>query len=358
MLGCGSIPGFESILGQEQPIRLLNTLLRNETIPHALLFIGIEGVGKKTAAIAFAAARNCMAQESGHFSEGTKTQINNGYSTQKQITITGSNGCCKSCRKIQSGNHPDIILIEPSGPFIRIGQIRDLCRTLAMKPYEARLRVVIISDAQAMNPAASNALLKVLEEPPDRTILILTAMQTSDLLPTIVSRCQHIRFNPIPREDLEALLIEKHGANLDDAKIIAIMANGSFSKAISMINTMNRVNWIDRRLWLINEVESLSSRPIDSCMAFAEKLSKNKELLADSLEVIKSWFRDIIIWTYLPEKIINKDLSDKIQRAAKKITVSSLLSKIDYIHSTQKDIQANTNLRLALEVLIIRLARI
>lgn len=349
--------GFESILCQERPIRLLTTLLRNGTIPHALLFIGIEGVGKQTAAMALAMACNCMAQETEHLFKGRKTQAENGHTTLGQITTTGPCGCCRSCRKIQSGNHPDIILVKPSGPFIRIGQIRDLCRILAMKPYEAKVRVVIISNAQAMNPAAGNALLKVLEEPPNRTLLILTARQTSDLLPTVVSRCQHIRFNPISRKNLEALLMEKQGVDPDDAKIIATMAHGSFSKALSMINPMNPANWRKQRNWLINEVEFLSTRPIGSLMAFAAKLSINKEVLADSLEVIKSWLRDLVIYKYHPEKIINKDLRDKIQRSSKKVTANSLLSKIYDIQSAQKNIQANTNLRLTLEVLIMRLAR-
>jgi DNA polymerase III subunit delta' len=328
--------GFESILGQERPIRLLTTLLQNGTIPHALLFIGIEGVGKQTAAMAMAMACNCMAIKPKH----------------------NPCGGCKSCRKIESDNHPDIILLKPSGPFIRIGQIRDLCGTLAMKPYEARLRVVIISDAQAMNPSAGNALLKVLEEPPDRTILILTALQTSDLLPTIVSRCQHIRFNPVSQKNLESLLIQRHGANPDQAKTIAIMANGSVSKAVSMIDSINRVNWVNRRIWLINEVESLPVSSMGSRMAFAEKLSKSKEILAESLEVIKFWFRDLVVCKYDPEKIINRDLNDKILRVSKNVNVISLISKIDDIESAQKNIQANTNLRLTLEVLIMRLAKV
>jgi len=335
-------PGFKSISGQDHPIRLLTALLRNGTIPHALLFIGIEGVGKKSTAVLFAMACNCMADEPDHFSEGTTTQTKNDCTPFKQIAASPC-GCCRSCRKIQSKNHPDIILVGPSGSFIKIRQIRDLCYTLAMKPYEARLRVVIIPDAQTMTASASNALLKVLEEPPDRTILILTAVQTSDLLPTIVSRCQYIRFNPISDTILETLLLEA--------------PNGSVSKALSIINSMHRVNWINRKDWLIDEMDSLSHRPIGSLMAFAEKLSKEKELLDDSLEVIKSWFRDLVVCKYHPEKIINKDLSEKIKHASEKMEVASLLSKIDDIQLAQKDIQANTNLRLSLEVLIMQLAR-
>ena len=349
--------GFKSILGQEQPIRLLTTLLQNGTIPHALLFIGIEGVGKRTAAMALAMACNCKALEPEQFSERIKIRSDGNIPSDQTKTISPC-GRCNSCRKIESGNHPDIIVLNPSGPFIRIGQIRELCGTLAMKPYEARLRVVIISDAQTMNPSAGNALLKVLEEPPDRTILILTALQTSDLLPTIVSRCQHIRFYPVSRKNLESLLIQRYRANPDEAKIIAILANGSVSKAVSMINSINRVNWISRRIWLINEVESLPAMSMGSCMAFAENLSKRKEILAESLEVIKFWFRDLVVCKYHPDKIINRDLKDRVQRGSKNMRVASLISKIDDVESAQKNIQANTNLRLTLEVLIMRLAKV
>jgi DNA polymerase-3 subunit delta' len=354
--GFQSMFGFESILGQEKPIRLLTTLLRNETIPHALLFLGIEGVGKKTTAMATAMASNCTGHGDENLPKEKKNRANR--STIQEITTSGICGCCKSCSKIKSGNHPDIILVEPTGNFIRINQIRNLCNTLTMKPYEARLRVVIISDAQAMNPAAGNALLKMLEEPPDQTVLILTAVHASDLLPTIVSRCQHIRFSPIPHNHIEALLVEKQGASHDDAKIVATMANGSISKALSMMRHMSKINWIKRRAWLLNSVESLSLMSIPLRLAFAENLSKNKAALADSLEVMKSWFRDLVICKFHPAQIMNKDLRKKIQQNSKKVPVASLLSKIDDIQLAQKNIQANTNLRLTLEVLIMRLAKV
>ncbi len=343
-------------MGQDQPIRLLTTLLRNETIPHALLFTGMEGVGKQNTAMIFAMACNCLPYKSERFSEGTKTHTKSEQTDIRQIKATPC-GDCRSCRKIYSGHHPDIIFVTSSGPFIKIDQIRDLIRTLAMKPYEARLRVVVISDAQAMNPAASNALLKVLEEPPDRTILILTATQTSDLLPTIVSRCQQIRFNPIAKKSIEMLLVEEHGVRPGDAEIISIMANGSLSKALSMITSMPRINWVRRRNWLINEVAAIYHKPIALRMAFAEKLLKEKALLFDSLEVMKSWFRDLIVCRYHPDKMINQDLKDKIQKASNKLCVDLLISDIDNIQSVQNNIHANTNLRLLLEVLIMRLAR-
>lgn len=333
---------FESIIDQKQPIRFLKNILLNGTIPNALLFTGTGGIGKSTAALVFAMACNCGEEEA--------------------LSAADPCGRCSSCRKIQSGNHPDIIRVEPSGPFIRINQIRDICDTLSLKPYEARLRIVIISDAQTMNPQAANALLKVLEEPPERTVLILTALQASDLLPTIVSRCQHIKFSPISREKLKTFLIEKHGLDAGDAAIFSAMANGSIAKALSMIRNNSQTNWIRLRDWLLNiigleQTGFLSLQPIIILLSFAEKLSKNKEIIQDSLEIIKTYLRDLIIYKYSPEKIINKDLIRKIQYASQQITVESLLSQIEAIQKAQKDIQANTNLRLTLEVMMLRLSR-
>ncbi|MDM8525584.1 DNA polymerase III subunit delta' [Desulfococcaceae bacterium HSG8] len=331
----------------------LSAFIRKETIPHALLFTGIEGVGKRTSAMTFAMACNCPSVVS------CQSSVVSGPLTTDNGQLTTDNGpCgdCRSCRKIRSGSHPDISLVEPSGTFIRIAQIRELCHTLSMKPYEARMRVVIIANAQAMNPEAGNALLKVLEEPPERTVLILTAIQTSDLLPTIVSRCQHIRFDPIPRERLETLLLEKKQIRPDDAEVIATLANGSYSKAFSI----SRTNWINRRKWLIRELESLviekQGHGTARMLAFAERLSKNKDILPDLLEVMKTWLRDIVVCKYDPEKIINRDLGDSIQHASRKITVASLLSKIKSVDSARKNLRANANLRLTMEVLVCQLS--
>lgn len=345
------MPGFESIIDQPQPIRFLTNLLRKGIIPHALLFTGIEGVGKRTVAIKFAMACNCNGKELADLTERSKNLSNHRGNGTDPYKLSACDSC-RSCKKIQSDNHPDIILIKPSGPFIRIGQIRALYHTLAMKPYEARLRVVIISNAQAMNLEASNALLKILEEPPDRTILILTAVKGSDLLSTIVSRCQQIRFNPISRRNLKNFLAANHGLDAMKADVVAGMADGSFSKALSM----KKENWVQRRKWLINEIFSLPSKQIGTILALAEKLSKSKEMIPECLQVIQSCLRDIVIYKYCPEKIINKDLIDSIRHASKNMMLTSLLSKIEAIEEAWKNIQSNANLKLTLEVLMIRLA--
>jgi DNA polymerase-3 subunit delta' len=123
--------------------------------------------------------------------------------------------------------------VVPAGLQIKIDQVRDLCQSLTMKPYEARIRIALIADAHRMNPAAGNALLKMLEEPPERTVLILTAPQTADLLPTVVSRCRHIRFKPIaePPGCHAGQSLRLPGRR---AALTAAMASGGVSRALAM----------------------------------------------------------------------------------------------------------------------------
>lgn len=345
--------GFKPSINQEQPIRILHTLLKNRTLPHAFLFTGTKGVGKQTAAVALAMACNCQGENSGRPAEDREKQDTESLSVKSDFAAFEACGVCKSCRKIESGNHADIIRIQPSGAFIKIAQIRALIHTLTMKPYEAKTRMVVISDAQALNAAASNALLKILEEPPDRTMLVLIATHRSALLPTIVSRCQHIGFNPISKKKLAVLLSEKHGIASEKAKIISAMAAGNFSRAQAMV----RHNWLNRREWLLGEINLLSLQKMSRLFALAEKLSSEKELISETLEVIKVWFRDLIIGQYDPKKIINQDVADLIKIESEKTSIASLLSKFDAVQQTQNHITANTNLRLTMEGLLIKLAQ-
>ncbi len=223
-----------------------------------------------------------------------------------------------------------------------------------MRPYEAKKRVVLISEAQTLNAEAGNALLKVLEEPPEHTLIILTALNTANLLPTIVSRCQEIRFGPVSQENLMRLLLHEKGMEAEAARVIAAMANGSISKALVMGDDI----WINLRNWLIHELETLESRPIRAVMAFAEKLSSNKDKLPEALEVILTWLRDLLMVRMDPLKLINIDRVDKIESISRRVSQSSLLLKITAVQRAQKELQTHTNLRLMLENLLLQLAKI
>jgi DNA polymerase-3 subunit delta' len=348
-----TVPGFKSLINQKKPIRILTTLLKNGTLPHAFLFTGTEGVGKQAAAIALAMACNCQRENTGFKAADQPDPTPDSPPVNSDVTSIDPCGACNSCKKIASGKHADIIRIQPSGSFIKIAQIRELVQTLAMKPYEAKIRMAIITDAQALNEAASNALLKVLEEPPERTILVLIATRKSGLLSTILSRCQQIGFNPISKENIAHLLREEYELAEESAGILAAMANGSYSRAQAMV----RGNWLRRRKWLLDEIEALSLQKMDRLFALAEKLSAERQVVSDALEIIKIWFRDLIITQYDPAKIVNQDVAGKIKIAAERNTVPILLSKVSAVQQVQNRLAANTNLRLAMEGLLIQLAQ-
>jgi DNA polymerase-3 subunit delta' len=153
------------------------------------------------------------------------------------------------------------------------------------------------------------------------------------------------------------MLRERRGLDPDDAEVIIMMANGSYDRALALLDA----DWVSHRKWLLSasgldQPHKLSSRSTFQHLAFAESLTHKKDIIIDSLEILKSWLRDLVIFSYSPEKIINKDLTAHIQSVSQKMALESLLSKIDIIQSAQKAIQSNANLRLSLETMMFRLA--
>lgn len=334
------MPGFKSIIGQEDPIRFLTILLQKGKIPNALLFTGPKGVGKDMAAISFAMAANCVRINK-------SPQKISGHKNENDLLPAEPCGICKNCRKFDSGSHPDFIRLNPEGRVTKISQIRDLRQILSLKPFEARLRVVVISEAQTLNQEASNALLKVLEEPPHGTILILIAEHVSGLIATIVSRCQHVRFNPVPAKLLASELAQNHAIDPKEAELLAAMANGSFFRALALKNS----EWMFRRNWIIEEIEKMDNSSTEVRLALAEKISKikDKEDIHDLLEIMKTWYRDLLIAKYCPDKVINKDLMESVHKNSRRYTQQMLLKSISAVDRVEKEIDANVNIRLVLE---------
>lgn len=330
-----TVPGFDKIAGQHLPIRLLQTFLRNGTLPHALIFSGISGIGKRTTAKLVAMALNCA------------------VSTDKAAP------CCKclSCRQINSDGHPDLLLIEPQGLNLRIDQIRDLLRTLAMKPYQAQHRMVILADAHAMNKEASNALLKVLEEPPANTTLILTTQEKSDLLPTIVSRCRHIHFHPLSSEHIISLLSDVEGIDTLFIQTAAVMSDGSLTKAKQLATQ----SWREQRDWVIgaaglDKPPKQDRRPIVSALAFAAQMAEKKEQVSALLEFLKTWVRDLTILPHHPSSVINRDYSEVLAQVRSGMDDGRLVAIWQAVEKAQKDIAAKANLRLTLDVMALSMA--
>jgi len=335
-------------------MRVLMKRIRNRKIPHALLFTGIDGIGRYQAAVRFALALNCTGQAAIRIDSFDQDSFDDKDDTSHFPACE----TCPSCKKIISGSHPDILHIKPAGSAIKIDQIRSLRDTLSLKPYEACHRVAILEKAQVMTIPAANALLKILEEPPQRTTMILIANKSSDLLSTIVSRCQQIRFAPVPDDQIICSLADRQGVGMKRVHIAAAMASGSFDVAKKM--TSNK--WQRQRDWILSEMTLLSQgKPKDRkgslrrTMVLAGKLANDRQTLDNVLVVIKSWLRDLAIWPFMPQDIINRDMAAQIGKLASAIDAKIFFTGFMAMENIEKQIRANANPRLALETYLIKL---
>src|SRR5512139_1893899 len=194
---------FKDVLGHSMPIELLKRGMLSRKGAQSYLFLGSEGIGKKWVALQFAKALNCLERED-----------------------QAADGCdrCLSCRKINDGLHPDVRVLEPEHQALKVDQVRQMQRDLAYKPYEGSTRVCILAGADRMAPNMSNILLKTLEEPPLHTVLILLANNSRLILPTILSRCQLIRFTPLPSPLVSKWLMESKGLQGEEAYLLASLS--------------------------------------------------------------------------------------------------------------------------------------
>ena len=336
---------FDLIIGQEKALTILNAFLGNATIPHALVFSGLEGTGKRAAATAFAMACNCLTAQPGDDSRNANAPPG--------IAALPACGRCRACKKIKSANHPDILHLKPTGDTIKVGQIRDLLDTMALKPFEAKTRVVILQDAQALNPSAGNALLKALEEPPADTLFILTTEELSDLMPTIVSRCQHVRFRPLAQAVIAEALTATGKMSSADAAVAARLSGGSLARAKHLATA----DWMRYRHWLLEHAAALASATPGNLLALAAVISGRKDRIADTIAILNTWFRDLLVCRQAPDKIINRDLQALVQQAARTETAESLLKKINALDTVSRRLTGSANMRLCLETLLLKLAR-
>jgi DNA polymerase-3 subunit delta' len=312
----------------------LRVMLRNGRLPHALLFSGIEGVGKRTTALALAQACNC-----------------HGRLSPREETLAGC-GACRPCRLIASGQHPDLHRVEPSGQWIRAEQVRDLLRALALRPHEARKRFVLLAEVDRLNPSAGNALLKLLEEPPPETLIVLTARQLSDLMPTIVSRCQRLTFAPLTEEALVSILTGQDRLEEAAARILAGVSAGSITRA----RQLAREGWLRRRNWLIDEFQAIASRSAGQRLALAHALASDRDNLAVALRVMQLWVRDLLLWPIAPHRIANRDRKAAVAAVASELGPAALLRRAEALGRAQQDLAAGANPRLAIDALMLSLA--
>jgi len=321
---------FNDIYGQEKQIAILKNTMKREHVPHAYLFHGIKGIGKRTTAKVFAKALNCLE--------------------------TNLDSCdrCSSCLKIDHGNHPDVTIVEPEGVFIKINAIRDLQNQMKFRPLEGKKRIIIIIDADRMNSVAANALLKTLEEPSLSNILILITSRSYMLPATILSRCQHLRFNPIQKDKVVLLLEKKLSLDRESAYLLASSSGGSIGKALKM----NKDSYLTFRNEIIEKISTRNFKDPLEFLSFVDSFGKDRKGVTERLEILKSWYRDILVYgeTGETESLIHHDRIEAIKDFADVISGSDILKSIKAINRAHRAIEQNANKDLTLEWMIFKVS--
>ncbi len=328
----GSEMSFSHLVGQEKAKKLLGCSLSSGRMAHAYLFRGPDGVGKQLFARTAAAILNCQQNESG-----------------------AACGRCSSCRKYQSGNHPDFLHIRPDKGSIKIARIRELKRELSYPPYESRMRVVLLEDIHTMRHEAANSLLKVLEEPPADNLLILTAESSKNILSTISSRCQTIPFYSLSDEETTTILLEKE-SGLDDKTAILLtrLSEGSPGRALllrqsDMIETWEKV--IDLLSHLHRDVD------IGKVLKTAEAMAKLKDNLLPLFGLLRIWFRDLLVSSVGGDLTAGdgEEGDRSVPVSMKNWSSKELFAKMEAIDRAELELAHNCNRTLVCEILLFRL---
>ncbi len=317
---------FTAIIGHQRQKAQLQQAWSSHRLAHAYMFIGPDGVGKKLMALALV----------------------------KLIFCVNQNGCgeCAACQKLDHHNHPDLHLIEADGTQIKIDQIRDLQKELHHPPLDAPRRICIIDNADKLNPAASNALLKTLEEPRAEVMLILVSSQPHLLLDTIRSRCQQLIFSRLSRKMVREILIE-HNIATNHIDIIASLSEGSLKKALGN----DREFYAEQRQKICKAISILTPNSIIPLFKLAEELANDKEQLDNLIWILLSYYRDIFLLVNRasPSLLINHDLEPQLRQQAQRESTVSIQYKLGAIIACQQQLVRNVNKQLAIEVLLLKL---
>lgn len=320
---------FAELLGQNKAITLLTRAVTSGRLAHAYLFAGPDGVGKNTAARALASVLLCRNP--------------NGLEPC---------GTCPGCRKYLSGNHPDLLRIQPEGAAIKIDQIREMKKALSFSPFESRQRVVLIEDVHTMRREAGNSLLKVLEEPPANNLLILIGSTAGALLDTIVSRCQVIPFAALPIA-LAATVIHRHRPELDQehCRTLAALADGCPGQALAL-ETEGTLALYEKLLerWL--NPPRARGQQVEQALTLALEVAEAKEGMEPLLRLLRIFLKNVMAArtdaTAFP-------FPREVMQARERWNLARLSAKMTAIDLAEQALARNCNRALTSEVLLLDL---
>jgi DNA polymerase III subunit delta' len=327
------------VIGHEWAVDLLQRALIGDRLSHAYLFVGPSQVGKRTLALALAQALLCTENAPGGSLAGAGRPC----------------GVCRGCRLVAQGHHPDLRTITAERNAIQIDQIRALQAEAALSPLEGRFRIFILREIERATAPAANALLKTLEEAPPRVVLLLTSARRDQVLPTIVSRCQPIVLRPLPEAKVREALSGRWEPPAERAMLLARLSSGRLGWAVAA--------HVDPSLWeerarRLADLLQLGSQSAVARLAYSEALSRQGDAVEATLGLWATWWRDLMLMQGGAGKaIVNLDHHRQLEQEAGLYRPDQVSAALADVLQARRRIAANVNLRLALDVLTLRLPR-
>lgn len=324
-----------NLTGHAWAVDMLKKHIVRGTTRHAYLFCGPPGVGRRTLALRFAQALNCP------------TRLEPGIPC----------GTCRDCKQIESMQHADLTVVQADseGGILKVDQIREARKTLILKPYMSKYRVALFLRFHEANDNAANALLKTLEEAPSYAVLILTADNPEQLLPTIVSRCEVLRLRSLSIEEVSKDL-ESRGVEGGRAKLIAHISGGRPGYARRLVED---AFLLDKREERLNDLLTLLPASRVEKFKYADKLSRDKDIMRQTIAIWLSYWRDVMLRAAQAETpLLNVDRNVEIEDLAGKMDLASARKAVNGLENALEQMERNVNPRLLAEVMLLDLPRV
>lgn len=321
--------GYRSIIGHEDEIRILKQALSEDRVSHAYLFTGDMGSGKKTLARAFAMALLCERGDPAGCGE------------------------CAACRKVQDGNHPDLIVLHHDKPnVISVDDVRtQVVNTVDIRPYEGGRKVYIIPEAEKMNPQAQNAILKTIEEPPAYTVILLLTSSPEALLPTILSRCSKVALKPLRDEQVEDYLMTVMHLPDYEARVMTAFAQGNLGRAVIAATDET---FSTRKEMILSCVKRIHGLDTAGIIEVVRQLKEDKDHMGDYLDLWLMWYRDVLYYkaSLDVDGLIFADEIKTVRSVAQGSSYEGLQEILTAIEKCRMRLMANVNFDLAVELLL------
>lgn len=320
---------MNTIIGQSTLTNGFKSVMDSGRIVNSYIFTGPSGIGKKTISNFFAKLLLC---------DGEDKPCNR----------------CKSCRQLDSGNHPDLIRVRSQVKTIGVDLIREVRADIGIKPFQSEWKIYIIEKGDTMTQQAQNAFLKTLEEPPQHAILIILADSLANLLPTIISRCQIVRIPRLSTKEISKIVKINTQLSHDEALLLAKLSEGLPGKALELASSHEYQQMRDETLGIL---EGLATGSLIEAMGNIDYFLDNRDKAIQILEIMQLWLRDVLVLKQggNQEIIINLDKITRLEDLANTFTTQAIQCNIEEIENSKEMLMSHANFQMTFENLLIKI---